>query len=208
MHDRDESKEINPVDRPAEVPADGLQHLPTELQSFEAALAQLRPSAAQLDRDRLMFLAGQASVEGRDLRARSVLMPAWFWPASSAVMTGVAATLLLMLVGHADPLAEQVGQAPTRPIPVVRDPVLTDVQDGAAPAGTWTILRQRRLADDLSGSDWLAQTSPSLPDSQPIDEGEDVFSVRSFREILDEIDTSARSNRRPSSHSSVPGAKS
>jgi hypothetical protein len=208
MHDRDESKEINPVDRPAEAPIDGLRPLPSELQSFEAGLAQLRPSAAQLDRDRLMFLAGQASVEGHDLHARSVLMPAWFWPASSAVMTGVAATLLFMLVGRADSLAERVGQAPTGPIPVVSDQVLADVKDGTAPVCTWTILRQRRLADDLSGSDWLAQAGPALPESQPIEQGEDVFSARSFREILDEIDASTDFKGLPRSHSSVPGAKS
>ncbi|HZZ28679.1 MAG TPA: hypothetical protein VFE46_11810 [Pirellulales bacterium] len=38
------------------------EELPEELKAIEAALRQLAPQTAKLDRDRLMYLAGQASV--------------------------------------------------------------------------------------------------------------------------------------------------
>ena len=58
-------------------------------------MAALVPRADRLDRQRLMFLAGQASVAGmtgpRSVRA------GWVWPSAAAAMTAVAATLLVML---------------------------------------------------------------------------------------------------------------
>jgi hypothetical protein len=72
-----------------------------EMQTFEARLAQLSPRSDRLDRERLIFLAGQASVSNTDFdgapRARD-----WRyhpgWPAAFATMSAVAATLLLMLI--------------------------------------------------------------------------------------------------------------
>jgi len=88
-----------------------------ELKAFEAALAALVPRGDRLDRDRLMFLAGQASVggissetatgegvpgvspvpgkiHGQEARA----MRRWAWPAAFSAMTAVAATLLAIVV--------------------------------------------------------------------------------------------------------------
>jgi hypothetical protein len=92
------------------------------LKAFEAALAALVPRGDRLDRDRLMFLAGQASVggilsetataegapgvspvpgkiHGQEARA----MRRWAWPAAFSAMTAVAATLFVMLLMQAGP---------------------------------------------------------------------------------------------------------
>jgi hypothetical protein len=72
-----------------------------ELQSFEARLAQLSPRGDRLDRERLIFLAGQASVANEDF-GRLPAGPDWRrhagWPAAFATMSAVAATLLVMLI--------------------------------------------------------------------------------------------------------------
>jgi hypothetical protein len=93
------------------------------LKAFEAALAALVPRTYRLDRDRLMFLAGQQSrigfqpVEqsrvgqaersptnygekthgGTALRLSHPTATAWAWPAAFSAMTAVAAALAIML---------------------------------------------------------------------------------------------------------------
>jgi hypothetical protein len=74
-----------------------------ELKSLEAKLASLSPRPDRLDRDRLMFLAGQASlldakvnrppIFGEKLESRA-------WPAAFAAMSAVAAALLVMLIAR------------------------------------------------------------------------------------------------------------
>src|SRR6187401_3503160 len=66
---------------------------PHELKSFEAKLAALVPRDDRLDRERLAFLAGQASMNPNTRWQRH---PGW--PAAFAAMSALAATLLLMLV--------------------------------------------------------------------------------------------------------------
>jgi hypothetical protein len=78
------------------------------LTALEAALAALVPRADRLDRDRLMFLAGQASRDTRHAR--------WPWPAAFAAMTAVAAGLLVALVIESRPQT-------ARTIPVPPDSV-------------------------------------------------------------------------------------
>jgi hypothetical protein len=95
-----------------------------DLKEIEAALASLVPRGDRLSRDRLMFLAGQASVGGRtgamatpgtdrrlvapctprrNMPTTSVGMaPArgarWAWPSAFAAMSAAAATLLVALL--------------------------------------------------------------------------------------------------------------
>jgi hypothetical protein len=86
-----------------------------DLNAFEAALAALAPRTDRLDRDRLMFLAGQQSIlpspdqlsvgarretegEGGARRKR-----AWLWPAVFTAMSAVAAVLLAMVVYKPSP---------------------------------------------------------------------------------------------------------
>jgi hypothetical protein len=70
--------------------------LPRESAALEARLAELRPREDRLDRDRLMFLAGQASVDGG--KAQTSAARRWAWPASFAGMSAVAAALVVMLL--------------------------------------------------------------------------------------------------------------
>ncbi|HEY2881591.1 MAG TPA: hypothetical protein VGJ15_04145 [Pirellulales bacterium] len=44
--------------------SDSLDRLPDELKSLELALVQLQPAESRIDRDRLMYLSGRASVAG------------------------------------------------------------------------------------------------------------------------------------------------
>jgi hypothetical protein len=76
-----------------------------ELTPFEAALAGLAPRVEGFDRERLIFLAGQASVLGDRAagaspdweRAGGMRARRWAWPAAFSAMTAVAAALLVML---------------------------------------------------------------------------------------------------------------
>jgi hypothetical protein len=65
-----------------------------EMNDVEASLGKLSPSPAALDRDRLMFQAGRASVR----------VP-WLWPAAAATATLTAAALALVLVFRPAPLS-------------------------------------------------------------------------------------------------------
>ena len=95
-----------------------------DLKEIEAALASLVPRGDRLSRDRLMFLAGQASVGGRtgamatpgtDRRLVAPCTPRrnmpttsvgmapsrgarWAWPSAFAAMSAVAASLLVALL--------------------------------------------------------------------------------------------------------------
>ena len=92
---------------------------PPELRPIEQTLASLAPAPPRVDRDRLMFLAGQASVISDSRPPTSDLrLPthrAWLWPASTAAL---AATLLALAV------ALLVRTAPTETI-VYRDRLVT-----------------------------------------------------------------------------------
>src|SRR5882672_8018547 len=88
-----------------------------DLQALEARLAALRPREDRLSRERLMFLAGQASVGQRGLAhfAKSPEQNApvtlsgrrrpWAWPAAFSGMTAAAAALLVVVVQQGSELA-------------------------------------------------------------------------------------------------------
>jgi hypothetical protein len=103
-----------------------------DLSEFEAALGALVPRAERLDRERLMFLAGQASVElqnsqpgtTRQSRAR------WAWPAACTTMTGIAAALLVALtIRPAPQVVERIVTVPAAP----QEPVAAVVQGRVEP---------------------------------------------------------------------------
>lgn len=77
-------------------PDEGKEGLLPELTAIEAVLASLAPRTDRLNRERLMFLAGQASAAARPERCRA--WTRWLWPAAFSAMTAVAAMLLVMLV--------------------------------------------------------------------------------------------------------------
>jgi hypothetical protein len=91
------------------------KNLNDELAAVEAALGSVGPGPSRLDRDRVMFLAGRASLAkppvGRAHRNRR-----WAWPAAFSAMTAVAATLLVILVAQEpQPRIVQVIQPPPTP---------------------------------------------------------------------------------------------
>lgn len=61
--------------------------------AFEADLAALRPRSDQIDRDRLMYLAGQATATPR--RPRSRWIAAWATTVAASAAIGVVLTLVL-----------------------------------------------------------------------------------------------------------------
>jgi len=73
-----------------------LPPMPRESAALEARFAELRPRENRLDRDRLMFRAGQASMDGG--KAPTSAARRWAWPASLAGMSAVAAALAVMLL--------------------------------------------------------------------------------------------------------------
>ena len=89
---------MNFDDRPLPDPSGAERSLPPELIGLEAQLAALRPREDRLDRERLMFEAGRASVECK----RPTAVARWGWPASFAAMSSVAAALLAMLLLDSD----------------------------------------------------------------------------------------------------------
>src|SRR5678815_4587472 len=66
---------------------------------LEQSLASFAPAPAQLDRDRLMFLAGQASVpECGPLAPRGGNHSRhWLWPASTATLAATSLALAIAL---------------------------------------------------------------------------------------------------------------
>jgi hypothetical protein len=85
----------------------GNPNLSNELQHFAAELARLQPRNDRLDRERLAFLAGQASVDlapSQCAKIFGVRLESRAWPAAFAAMTAVAATLLCMLLTRPEAL--------------------------------------------------------------------------------------------------------
>jgi hypothetical protein len=177
MHE--ESENMNPRDDET-APADAAQ-LSSELQSFEAALAQLRPSPAAIERDRLMFLAGQASARRAVTTAQRNILPGWFWPASSAVMTGVAAALLFMLAMRTPVIGERETHQSGA---VASDAPAQEFVE--TPRVASSLAWRKRLTDELLSYDAVANAGADMPGAPSWDADEEIISARSFKQLLDE----------------------
>jgi hypothetical protein len=82
---------------------DALRGVPSPL---EQALAAFSPAPPQLDRDRLMFLAGAAAEVGSrksEVGSRSVGGRYWFWPASTATLAATSLALAIALFARPAP---------------------------------------------------------------------------------------------------------
>jgi hypothetical protein len=219
MHDPDESEEIND-DAAEESSASHRQPLRDDLRSVEAALARLRPRADELNRDRFLFLAGQASVAENGARSPRDRFLHWYWPASSVGMTGVAAALLIAQVMRSDPPTVEklvyVAAGPSAQMSGARMEIdrvtgQTDATDfPSAPPGVWTVKHRFRLTDDLLGPESLAQATAAISEFQPAAGAEPaILSSRSFKKLLEESNEyrgAADRPRSPAAHS--PGAQS
>ncbi len=90
------------------------RELASELKALEARLAALLPRDDRLDRERLMFLGGRASVEvpfETGERRPRVWLKNKAWPAAFAGMTAIAASLLVALFARplvSEPIIVQV----------------------------------------------------------------------------------------------------
>jgi hypothetical protein len=129
----------------------GERQLDEELQRFAADLSRLRPREDRLDRERLAFLAGQASVTRKSVRPIKVLglpLESRAWPAAFVSMTAIAAALLFALLvrpespspnqiatnGHVNNADEQLSIEPSI-VPEVlttRDAHMGDIQSRLA----------------------------------------------------------------------------
>jgi hypothetical protein len=99
---------------------------PDELKATEQALAAIAPRPAQVERDRLMFLAGAASAaargqgtgdRGQEERVAPVGRGTWLWPAASAALGATSLALTIALVVRANPPPQVVYVE--RPAPAV-----------------------------------------------------------------------------------------
>ncbi len=87
-----------------------MSHVPSdpEVTDIESALRALVPSRSELDRDRLMFRAGQVS-------ARSRILTRWAWPS-------IAATLAMVAAGEGMLLAHRPVPRVVERLVIVREP--------------------------------------------------------------------------------------
>jgi hypothetical protein len=88
----------------------------SKMTPLEAALAALDPRPAALDRDRLMFLAGQRSVRRRG----------WGWISLSAALASTATLLAVLLLYHPQP---RIVEVPAPVVPPSSPPILATNDD-------------------------------------------------------------------------------
>ena len=183
MHDSEDREEVN--HRNSGEPRDNEQGsgaLPgasvnshAELQAIAGVLAKLQPAAPMIDRDRLFFLAGQASAASRSP------MPAnngtfWAWPASSVVSAAVAAVLLCVVIWDRvpRPMPQRYREVPT---------VAIVPSEGSQFALTPLALNQ--FGDDISAFNALFPPDASSSDLPSIP-NVPSWSTRSVSEAADE----------------------
>jgi len=119
------------------------QELAPELAALERQLRGMTPAALRVDRDRMMFAAGQAAAStesGRDGRAmydragdpHRTAGPSWaarrFWPAATFTMTAATLLLATMLVWQrqADRFASQGDASPPSINQVSEQPLMAN----------------------------------------------------------------------------------
>lgn len=201
MREPDEPNNVNDPNRqndplPRREPAsDDAPGLSPDLQATEAEWGRLRPSAPQLDRDRLMYLAGWAAAETAATQQGRGRLSRVAWPVALGGMTAVAATLLGMLLVRPEPgIVERVvyvqSDHKTNSTDVARAFARSNA-GASAPDGhernIWTVGQLLRaagssqLASDLLPADTQAPIAYLAPFEEPI-----VLSSRSFDALLDE----------------------
>lgn len=162
------------------------------LERFAAELAALSPRA-RLDRDRLMYLAGQASP---DMHSCGRRYHHWHWPVAFSGMTAIAAALLIALVLRPEPTvmekvvhvpAPAFGEAGIAEVRLTKTPradgAFAHIRAGSNPpmasrgVASYFDLRDRTLALGIEG--W-----PSEPRSL---DGEIVAPPAGYHELLKDL---------------------
>jgi len=134
-----------------------------ELNDLAGALRQLQPSVAALNRDRLMFQGGRASVRR-----------GWAWPLATAVSSllnlGLGLALLLQ------PAPRQLVENPPQVVPQPEEPPATPATPDLPPLAyspdspDWNDTAYHRLQEQLSrwGLDAVPTPPPAGPERPPM----------------------------------------
>jgi hypothetical protein len=134
------------------------QELSPDLQAFEAQLSSLQPTTGRLERDRLMFEAGEATAESKQTNPPPSAAR-WIWPTVSTVMTAAAALLLVALVWNPGSVATksptEVGEeSPNQEIGETTRPIRPSVPESTSDQDEQGHDAPRRvLASLMMGSD-------------------------------------------------------
>jgi hypothetical protein len=119
------------------------------LKAVEAALARLSPAAAAVDRDRLMFRAGQAS--------RPPHLWAWRGATAALLLLSASLTAVLLLRPHE---VRYVEKPPPPPTPDVAPPSAPSGLAAASGLAEYHRLQERLLQHGLDG---LPPPTPAPP---------------------------------------------
>jgi len=150
-----------------------------EVARVERALAQFSPRTANVDRDRLMFLAGAASTlnpvaHGRVSRADAADKRAWQWPAATAALAATSLALAVALFLRPEPQLRIVYQdrpaAVATAEPPAAAPAVVEVLPPEFPrhVAVPTVARRTSLTQpssarrDLPGSNYLQTREVAL----------------------------------------------
>jgi hypothetical protein len=134
---------------------------------LEQALASLKPSRSQIDRDRFLYLAGKVAAEAEHRPSR---FATWAWPASTFVSTAAAVVLLTLLVGR---------PAATRSGAIDRSPTVAGSIDAASTKADVASRTDNSAANERSTEEFVTETSPSpLADVAALDSGTPLNSLR------------------------------
>jgi hypothetical protein len=97
-----------------------------EQRELERALAVLRPAGSQIDRDRFLFLAGQASADGGQPNSG---FRRWVWPGATLISSVAAVVLSVLLLSRPEPGRSGddaiASHADRRPTPTVANTPVT-----------------------------------------------------------------------------------
>ena len=164
------------------------ERLNEPLRAVEAALASLAIKPTQLSRDRVIFLAGQASARQSESRRDSptctplaclagerlgVRGARWFWPLSTAASLLVAVTLGgVLLLGPKSQIIERVVYVPAdRQVDSVekQDPLnLHYVESPEPPRHDYLVLRQLILTRGVEAMPMPVADEPASPEFKTI----------------------------------------
>jgi len=127
------------------------ERLSGELAAIEAALCSLTPAPSGIERDRLMFLAGRASVNRTVSHRR---LAAMLWPVATAASLLAATTFgILWATGNNPKLVERVAN-----VSVASLPMTIDLPADTSPPSPWANRRLCQLVLE-KGVDAMPESS-------------------------------------------------
>jgi len=173
--------------------------LPDDLKLVEARWSALRPRDDRLDRERLIFLAGRASVEAERESSKTWLGLPFVqngWAAAFAAMSAIAAALLVALVTRSVPVEPLFTRVATKATPAMNQFV-----DGRALAKSRVLSTgdaHRRNIDELLTAVQVASSKNDTVAIPTIDERErTLLTPADWRRTIDDAD-----DRNPSTNNS------